>query len=265
MDYLVKYNEIFLKSRPVRSRMRRILAENIRNAVRCRLVASNDMIRMEYDGDEDVLKRIFGIDSFSAVHECEKNMDKIKEISVGMARNFRGTFAVASKRSDKAFPLTSRQINETIGSKICRLGLKVDLDKPDNTINIEIRDKCYIYGKIVKGAGGLPLGASGTSLGLIGSSRDMLSDWLLMKRGVKMVLIGKRKTRYYDALKKWHLGKRMDFYKINGMNEMDAFAKRLGIKSVVSCRKVKTKLFVINPLEGFTNKEMKEKIKAISS
>lgn len=97
------------------------------------------------------------------------------------------TIAVATRRANKSFPLTSPEVNRMIGTSLLsgRPSLRVNLDSPDITINVELREKGYVFSRIIPGPGGLPLGSSGRGMLLLSGGIDSpVAGWLAMKRGV---------------------------------------------------------------------------------
>ena len=98
-------------------------------------------------------------------------------------------FKVATKRSDKKYPLTSMQISAAIGEAIFfGLNLPVDLHKPDITLWVEIRNDVYFYVNSEKGEGGLPYGASGKGVLLLSGGFDSpVAGYLAARRGVEIV------------------------------------------------------------------------------
>ncbi len=70
------------------------------------------------------------------------------------------SFKVESKRSDKAFPLTSIGISQEIGGRLAEAHphLQVDVHRPQYTVYVEVRDlAAYVHGPAEPGAGACPL------------------------------------------------------------------------------------------------------------
>ena len=68
-------------------------------------------------------------------------------------------------------------------------GLEVKVKNPDCLVNVEIRDKAYIYTTKdkIKGVGGLPYGINGsTMLMLSGGIDSPVAGYLMAKRGVEL-------------------------------------------------------------------------------
>ena len=63
--------------------------------------------------------------------------------------------------------------------------LKVDVNNPDVTVWVEIREQVYIYLNTVKTFGGMPIGTNGKSLLLLSGGIDSpVAGWMIAKRGV---------------------------------------------------------------------------------
>lgn len=98
-------------------------------------------------------------------------------------------FKVEARRADKGFPLTSYEIARRTGSAILDNvpGLKVSLDYPDFVVNIEIREKGYVYGHVRPGLRGLPVGSSGKGLLLLSGGIDSpVAGYLMARRGMRL-------------------------------------------------------------------------------
>ena len=122
-----------------------------------------------------------------------QEMDNLRQICLKHAKEVIGdkniSFKVETKRSDKRFPLESREVSADIGGFILEHteNLRVDVKNPEITLFIELRNDAYIYSKIIKGYGGLPVGSSGKSLCLLSGGIDSpVAAWLMAKRGVEV-------------------------------------------------------------------------------
>ena len=99
------------------------------------------------------------------------------------------TFKIVTKRSDKAYPIKSNDVNNIIGGFILKnLECKVDVHNPDIYVNIEIRrDKTFIYTKEINGIGGYPVGIEGKGLLMLSGGIDSpVAGYLALKRGVDL-------------------------------------------------------------------------------
>jgi thiamine biosynthesis protein ThiI len=201
---LVRYGEIGLKSTSVRRRFERSLVENIENAfmaakAQCRIDGERGRIYVSVDEVEaasTILRRVFGIVSFSAVEEVPSDLDSVKAGAVSLALRMLGkdeSFAVRCTRQG-SHPYTSMVAAKDVGQAILDaatgLGTHVDLDSPDKEIRIEIRNaRAFIFHNAVKGPGGLPMGSQGKVLAIVERPRDCAAAWLMMRRGCKAAIL----------------------------------------------------------------------------
>jgi len=100
------------------------------------------------------------------------------------------TFRVRVKRSNKAFPMTSNELERHVAEKILPgpETVKVQLVHPEMTLGIEVRDDMsFVFLKRLEGPGGLPVGTLGRGLCLLSGGIDSpVASWLAMKRGLHM-------------------------------------------------------------------------------
>ncbi|GII02006.1 tRNA uracil 4-sulfurtransferase ThiI [Planobispora takensis] len=99
------------------------------------------------------------------------------------------SFAVRSRRRDKRFPLTSMQIDRTVGGELNDIyGLPVDLKNPELVVSIEVdRDEVFVYTGGLPGQGGLPVGTSGRGLVLMSGGIDSpVAAYRMMRRGLRV-------------------------------------------------------------------------------
>jgi len=179
---LIKYGEIHLKglNRPFFENM---LVKNVKRALtdfgnaevikgEGRLYVKG-IIPEQIKNALDKLGKVFGIVSMSVAEEIDKDMEAIKAAALKQAKEAylegKKTFKVESRRSDKTFPYKSPDISREVGGYILEnlQGIKVDVHFPDVTINVEIREKAYVYCDNVLGPGGMPVGTSGKAMLLI--------------------------------------------------------------------------------------------------
>jgi thiamine biosynthesis protein ThiI len=145
----------------------------------------------EYARIRERLQRVFGIANFSKAGRAPLDLDAITEaILADLEGHQPAGFRVSAKRGDKAFPMTSPEIEREIGARIVdRFGWPVKLDHPELTVNVELLQKqaFYSFGK-EKGAGGMPTGVSGRVACLMSGGIDSpVAAYRLMKRGCSVV------------------------------------------------------------------------------
>ena len=187
--------EISIKARATRTSFIRRLRKNLEDAVSstggtARLEAGWDRLYVRDATDEDiaVLARVFGISSFSPVEvETAATLTSIVDAGEAVFAERLGgkTFAVRARRAGQ-HPFSSRDLQVDLGSRLLPHSAGVDLDDPDVTVAVEVRnDRAYLFGERVPGPGGLPLGSEGRALSLISGGYDSaVSSWLMLKRGI---------------------------------------------------------------------------------
>ena len=99
------------------------------------------------------------------------------------------SFKVNSRRARKNYPLESMEINAKVGEAVLNAyaSMHVDVHQPEVMINIEIRERIYLYSISVKGAGGMPIGTGGKATLLLSGGIDSpVAGYMIAKRGVKL-------------------------------------------------------------------------------
>ncbi len=135
------------------------------------------------------LTRTFGIDNITLSIEAKPDIEDIGRVVLANSSDLiNHSIRVEAKRSDKKFPLTSQQINETVGAALVNAGCTVDLENPEKTIFIDVlQSEVLISFEKVRGPGGLPVGSSGKMISLLSGGIDSpVSSWMMMKRGCEV-------------------------------------------------------------------------------
>ena len=141
-----------------------------------------------------IVARCFGVASAAPVLVVPREVDKINEAAIAVARDAfeRGfkTFKVEARRQDKRFPITSTELAPKVGGVVLAAlgpgGLKVNVQKPEFTIGIEIQNTAAaVHALGVPGPGGIPVGVSGRALCLLSGGIDSpVAAWQMLKRGL---------------------------------------------------------------------------------
>lgn len=191
--YLVRYAEIALKSEPVRRSWENRLISNIKQQIGEQEITKSRgriWIHTSENYDEQ-LSRTFGIQSFSSCDEVSLEDLESKVLNFAKTKlEDENTFALRVRRvGEQSF--TSQDVAAELGEKILEQQpqLKVNLDRPEKEIFIEIRDDdCYIFDHITQGLGGLPVGVSGKLVALLSGGIDSpVAIWMMMKRGCHII------------------------------------------------------------------------------
>jgi thiamine biosynthesis protein ThiI len=202
INIVVHYDEIGLKGRN-RPRFEHRLMRNIKQALDGlgpvqterlygRLLVSVKAVS-HWEPVVGRMKRLFGISYFARAFESSCDLNVLKR-RLGDQLPLTGyeSFAIDTKRSDKAFPLTSPEINSELGRFVqAETGKRVDLDNPDLRISVEwLHDRVLFFFARVSGPGGLPVGTSGRVVGLLSGGIDSpVAIYQMMKRGCTVVFV----------------------------------------------------------------------------
>ncbi len=149
------------------------------------------ILSKDIDNTIEKVRNVFGIHELIIAYKIETDYEYLKETIKELIKevNFK-TFKVVTKRSDKDYPKTSMEISKEVGAVVLKntSNVKVDVNNPEVTINIEVRrDAIYIYFDRISGLGGYPVGTLGKGLLMLSGGIDSpVSGYLAMKRGIKI-------------------------------------------------------------------------------
>lgn len=203
-SFLIKYAEIGIKGKN-RYLFEEALVKQIKYALkRCdgefKVTRTQGRIYVdalsEFDFEETVanLQTVFGISGICpVVHVEDAGFEKLAQDIVKYMdeaypdKNI--TFKVQARRARKNYPLNSMELNVELGSAVLDAfpEMKVDVHRPDVLLNVEIREKIYIYSKVLPGPGGMPVGSNGKAMLLLSGGIDSpVAGYMVAKRGVKI-------------------------------------------------------------------------------
>lgn len=204
--FLLKLGEIVLKGQN-RKQFESKLRQNVRRRmkpygefdvyiIQSTVYVEPKSLDCDLEGAWEACHFIFGVVSLCRCRPCEKNLDRIfeaVEAYLGEDLECAQSFKVESKRSDKAFPLTSIGISQEIGGRLAEAHphLQVDVHRPQYTVYVEVRDlAAYVHGPAEPGAGGLPTGVGGRAAVLLSGGIDSpVAAYMIAKRGVEIECI----------------------------------------------------------------------------
>ena len=199
-SYLIKPGELTLKGgnrRAFENILRRNLAALLRGSG-AQIVSGNGrlFVRCQEGSEpktEDALNRLIGISAWAKTRIAEKKPDEVAAACIEEARLIRQrgilTFKIEARRTDKSFPLDSYQIRCLAGDAVQKEvpDLKVDVRRPGAVIEVEIREKAYIYGMTNPGRRGLPVGTAGRGLLLLSGGIDSpVAGYMMASRGMAL-------------------------------------------------------------------------------
>ncbi|MGJ7043901.1 tRNA uracil 4-sulfurtransferase ThiI [Thermoanaerobacterium thermosulfurigenes] len=194
---LIKYGELALKG-DNRAFFENKLVRNIKEALKnfdgVKVEKTHGRIYVETSNNAkeaiDKLKKVFGIVGITIAKKVELDLNAIYDSAIEIMRHHSNkSFKVETRRPNKSFPYESIELSRMIGSEILKNidGVHVDVHNPDVVLNVEIREKAYLYSDTVDGIGGMPIGTNGKAVVLLSGGIDSpVAAWMMMKRGVKI-------------------------------------------------------------------------------
>jgi len=197
--------ELWIKKTWTRRLYERRLVKNIKNVLKHYEVPYSEIVRrhgrlfLRTNSAMEAsrrLARIFGVSSVSPSLETSSKLEDIVDRTVfltGHVLKEGNSFAVRCRRvGDQSY--SSADVCRVVGQRILdefgeKLGSKVDLDRPDVKLGVEVRiDEAFVYSDVINGAGGMPLGTQPRVMGLLSGGIDSaVACWLVMKRGCPVV------------------------------------------------------------------------------
>ncbi len=213
---LVRYAEIALKkgNRPV---FERALVQNLKEAgsTLSPLRIERRFGRMTVIPERRVaqvarrLADVPGVKTVSPVYGAEStDPDDIARVAKLLVEEaladhpgpFPVTFRVRARRSEKRFPMTSRELEHFLGPRVLPgpERIKVDLNHAELTLGIEVRtERTWLYLRTYAGPGGLPVGTLGRGLVLLSGGIDSpVAAYLAMKRGCRVGYVSFHSSPY---------------------------------------------------------------------
>ena len=202
--FLIKYGEIGIKGKN-RYMFEDALVQQIKYALKkCEgefsirktqgRIYVDALTAFDYDETVERLTQVFGISGICPVVYVEdEGFEKLCETVVNYMKDMYGdvekTFKVFARRARKNYPLESQEICMEMGGVILDAfpNLTVEVHNPEIKLNIEIREKIYIYSEEIPGAMGMPVGTGGKAMLLLSGGIDSpVAGYMVAKRGVKI-------------------------------------------------------------------------------
>lgn len=263
---LVRYDELALKSKNVRTRYEQILVKNIKAMLKMDGCSYSDITHemgriFIHSDDENTVKsaaKVFGVVSASRVLTCEPTLESSAQLCAEVAEDIikeGQSFAIRARRAGN-HDFTSRDIGVACGDAVfekVNKNIRVNLDNPDVEIFVEIRQKkAYVFTESVKGVGGLPMGTQGKMVALISGGIDSpVAAWLMMKRGCEIIPLylnnepfsdettRERAMNCIDVLQKWSPQKKFTIYEAPHGENLLAFLNNCNNRlNCVLCRRM---------------------------
>ena len=139
------------------------------------------------------LKDTLGVEGFARVLRTPPDLKALEAaLEETLARERFESFRITAKRSDKAFPLTSPEIERLLGAFVKeKTGARVQLKGAERELVVRILPNAALL-EVERhpGPGGLPPGVSGKVVALLSGGIDSpVAVYRLMRRGAEVVLV----------------------------------------------------------------------------
>lgn len=205
---VVRFGELGIKSGKVRGQMLERLAGNVRAILDdrgidgrverrwSRLLIWPDDAASEFSPRDaaEAAADAFGVVSTRPAITVPPEREPLERAAVSLAADHPegATFAVRANRAGSAetHPFTSQEIEREVGTAVGEAtGADVDLDDPDRTYRLDVReDEAFVSAVEYDGPGGLPVGTQGKTVLLFSGGLDSpVAAWELFKRGLEVV------------------------------------------------------------------------------
>ena len=201
--FLIKYAEIGTKgknryvfedalAKDIRMKLKRATGDYYVARERGRIYVQVKSESYDYEECMDALQHVFGIAGIAPMVQIPYSADfaVLEEAVLSYFRAAYGdkpvSFKVESRRAEKSYPMTSPEIEMELGHSILEKfpNARVDVHKPEVKLRIEIRQFINIYGKIIPGLSGMPLGTNGKAMLLLSGGIDSpVAGFKVAKRG----------------------------------------------------------------------------------
>lgn len=198
---LVRYGEIALKGKNMASFEKR-LVRNLKTALLeldTKITHQHGRIYIHYHemDRDDVIERartVFGIVSLSPVLKVENDIEAIEKLALSELKRLveehgYKTFKVETRRANKGFPIQSPDVCRRLGGYLLEHmpELKVDVNRPDVALNIEIRNVTYLFSERIPCLGGMPYGSAGKGMLLLSGGIDSpVAAYMMARRGLEL-------------------------------------------------------------------------------
>jgi thiamine biosynthesis protein ThiI len=216
---VIRYGEVYLKSKPVRKTLENILESRLRWKLdqtplvgKYKLVLRQNMFYLYGSLYPELIPYItntFGVHSVSPAIECQPTIPSIR-LAIKLLKKSLGAYHPASYRieakKDKRLAMSHYTMEYEASSFFP--SWKVQLKNPAFTIHIDAKEhNCYIYTHTLSGPGGFPYGSQGKVVALISKGIDSpVAAWLMAKRGCKLLLLHLGEDppiRYKEIVESW--------------------------------------------------------------
>jgi|GEM_PF-225037 len=237
VHWVLRLGEVTLKSKPVRRLFQNAMRRSMSKAegrwgVQLRLSFGRDRVVVRSDSPvelvEQALAHQFGLVAVDRVRLIG-DPDDLSGVAEGIlarhdARGTPRSFGVRCRRTGEVPKWSSPTYAAALGAALIEAdaSLSVNLKHPDWPVNVILREGALeVVEHRMLGPGGLPAGAQGDVLARIDDERGMLSSFLIMRRGCRILPVEGSDEALIERLRAWdaNIGRRSRHHTHEGQNE----------------------------------------------
>tara|TARA_B100001250_G_scaffold99919_1_gene84060 strand:- start:2130 stop:3056 length:927 start_codon:yes stop_codon:yes gene_type:complete len=287
--WILRYGELGLKSKVVRRQFQRALKVNMERlafnsgiSIFKDRIKTMDVMRSDSSSEEteNLLCHVLGVVAIDPAKVISDTIDPetvakailANDPKVGIPR----TFGVRTRRVGPRGKYSSQQYSGELGSALGEIdeSLSVNLTNPDMWIRVVMEpEKVWLLGDRITAPGGLPPGVQGDVLCKIDDERSLLSAFLIMRRGSRLIPVEGSDEKLLSILRDWdpRLGRHSIVHDSNGEKRWRHPWGVVGLsadegESMVKRRESDVKTVPISTLEplcGWTDGEIEDLSKHI--
>ena len=287
--WILRYGELGLKSKVVRRQFQRALKVNMERlafnsgiSIFKDRIKTMDVMRSDSSAEEteNLLCHILGVVAIDPAKVISDTIDPETVAKAILANDPKAgiprTFGVRTRRVGPRGKYSSQQYSGELGSALGKIdeSLSVNLTNPDMWVRVVMEpEKVWLLGDRITAPGGLPPGVQGDVLCKINDELSLLSAFLIMRRGSRLIPVEGSDEELLSILRDWdpRLGRHSIVHDSNGEKRWRHPWGVVGLsadegESMVKRRESDVKTVPISTLEplcGWTDDEIEDLSKHI--
>lgn len=287
--WILRYGELGLKSKVVRRQFQRALKVNMERlafnsgiSIFKDRIKTMDVMRSDSSAEEteNLLCHVLGVVAIDPAKVISDTIDPETVAKAILANDPKAgiprTFGVRTRRVGPRGKYSSQQYSGELGSALGKIdeSLSVNLTNPDMWIRVVMEpEKVWLLGDRITAPGGLPPGVQGDVLCKIDDELSLLSAFLIMRRGSRLIPVEGSDEKLLSILRDWdpRLGRHSIVHNSNGEKRWRHPWGVVGLsadegESMVKRRESDVKTVPISTLEplcGWTDGEIEDLSKHI--
>ena len=287
--WILRYGELGLKSKVVRRQFQRALKVNMERlafnsgiSIFKDRLKTMDVMRSDSSAEEteNLLCHVLGVVAIDPAKVISDTIDPETVAKAILANDPKAgiprTFGVRTRRVGPRGKYSSQQYSGELGSALGKIdeSLSVNLTNPDMWVRVVMEpEKVWLLGERITAPGGLPPGVQGDVLCKIDDEHSLLSAFLIMRRGSRLIPVEGSDEKLLSILRDWdpRLGRHSIVHDSNGEKRWRHPWGVVGLsadegESMVKRRESDVKTVPISTLEplcGWTDDEIEDLSKHI--